>query len=84
MTSKKQLVCFIVASLLLAAGHGAVAQEDEAKPKAPPTRLPSAPVPLRPAPKNAPKPAPAPKQNDTESEPELENELPQFETGVEY
>jgi general secretion pathway protein D len=71
----------IAGSLLLATGHGVVAQQDEAKPETPPTRLPSAPVPLRPAPKNAPKPA---AEEAADPEAEAESELPQFETGVEY
>ncbi len=81
MTSRKQLVCLLVGSLLLSTGPGAVAQEDEAKPKAPPTRIPSAPVPLRPAPRAE---AKAEVEAEVEAEPELENELPQFETGVEF
>jgi general secretion pathway protein D len=83
----------LVGSSLFAAGHGAIAQEREAEPKAP--RAPSAPVPLRPAPRAqpAPRPAPAPKaesapkakpESAPAEEPELENELPQFETGVEF
>jgi general secretion pathway protein D len=63
--------------MLLSAGHGAIAQQNEAKPTTPPTRLPSSPLPLR----NAPKPAP--EAADDESK-ELENELPEFETGVEF
>ncbi len=87
MTSRKQLVCLIAGSLLLATGHGAVAQQEEAKPKTPPARLPSAPVPLRPPPQDMPQPPPttpkaAPAEADEEIE--LENELPQFETGVEF
>jgi general secretion pathway protein D len=68
----------VVGSLLLSTGHGAIAQQDEAEPKTPPTRLPTPPVPLRPAPKAEPKVEP-----DAEEE-QLENELPQFETGVEF
>ena len=79
MTSRKQLICLVVGSLLLSTGHGAIAQQDEAKPKTPPTRLPSPPVPLR----NVPKPDTADKGAAEEPE-ELENELPQFETGVEF
>ena len=78
VTSRKQLIGLIVGSLLLGTGHGAVAQESETKPKTPPTRLPTAPVPLRPA---------AAKKTEVEAqaqEPEVENELPQFETGVEF
>jgi hypothetical protein len=83
VTSRKQLICLVVGSLLLGAGHSAIAQQDEAKPKTPPTRLPSSPVPLRPAPKTDPKATPdAPDAPDADQE--LENELPQFETGVEF
>ena len=89
MTSRKQLICLVVGSLLLGTGHHAVAQQEEAKPEnAPPTRLPSAPVPLRPAKPKAPKAAEpktaeaAPKADSEEAE--LENELPQFETGIEF
>ena len=78
MTSRKQLICLVVGSLLLGTGHSAVAQEDQPKPKTPPARLPTAPVPIRPVDKPEPKAAPA------AEEPELENELPQFETGVEF
>ena len=63
----------------MAAGHGAIAQDDEAKPKAPPARVPSIPVPLRTAPQPAPKPTSA-----SEEPAELEHELPEFETGVEF
>ncbi len=95
MTSRKQLICLLVGSLLLSTGHDAVAQQDEAKPATPPARLPSPPVPLRPAPRAEPKAAPAtgpkarpePKaapEPTAAEEPELENELPQFETGVEF
>ena len=90
MTSRKQIICLVVGSLLLGSGHGAIAQQDQAKPKAPPTRLPSAPLPLRPAPPKAdatatPGPGPQAKPElKAEEEPELENELPQFETGVEF
>ena len=87
MTFRKQLICLVVGSLLLSTGHGATAQQDEAEPKTPPTRLPTTPVPLR----NVPKPAAkveAPEEElegKPEAEPaELENELPQFETGVEF
>ncbi|MBW1831978.1 MAG: type II secretion system protein GspD, partial [Deltaproteobacteria bacterium] len=79
MTSRKQLICLVVGSLLLSTGHEATAQRDEAKPATPPTRLPSSPVPLRPTSKADPK-AEAP----AEEPEELENELPQFETGVEF
>jgi len=55
------------------------AQQHEPKPTTPPTRLPSAPLPLRPA------PSAAPQAQSGEPEPDvLENELPQFETGVEF
>ncbi len=84
MTSRKQLICLVVGSLLLGTGHHAVAQQEEAKPeKAPPTRLPSSPVPLRPAKPKAPKTAEAAPKAESE-EAELENELPQFETGIEF
>jgi len=76
VTSRKQLICLVVGSLLLGTGHGAIAQQDEAKPESPPTRLPTTPLPLRAPPKTDPK---------AETEPEeLENELPEFETGVEF
>ena len=90
MTSRKQLICLLVGSLLLSTGHDAVAQQDEAKPAKPPARIPSPPVPLRPAPPKAdatatPGPGPQAKpEPKAEEEPELENELPQFETGVEF
>jgi general secretion pathway protein D len=80
----------IVGSLLLSTGHGAVAQQDEAEPAKPPARIPSPPVPLRPAPTKAdatatPGPGPgAEPEPSAAEEPELENELPQFETGVEF
>ena len=64
---------------MLGTGHGAIAQDNDATPKAPPTRLPTPPVPLRPAPKAEPTAAPA-----TEEPEEPANELPQFETGVEF
>ena len=79
MTSRKQLICLVVGSLLLGTGHGAIAQEDEAKPETPPARLPTSPLPLRPVPKTDPKAKP-----EIEEPEELENELPQFETGVEF
>jgi general secretion pathway protein D len=82
VTSRKQLICLFVGSLLLSAGHGAIAQQDEAKPKTSPTRIPTLPVPLRTPPKAAPK-AKAAAEEPEELE-ELENELPQFETGVEF
>jgi general secretion pathway protein D len=69
----------VVGSLLLASGHGATAQNDEAKPKTPPARVPSMPVPLRTAPKADPKATPA-----GEEPADLEHELPEFETGVEF
>ncbi|MGB7475017.1 MAG: secretin N-terminal domain-containing protein, partial [Polyangiales bacterium] len=94
MTSRKQLICLLVGSLLLTTGHGAVAQQNEAKPATPPARIPSPPVPLRPAPTPAPPkadatatPGPGPRAKpelEAGEEPELENELPQFETGVEF
>ncbi len=87
MTSRKQLICLVVGSLLLSLGHGAIAQQDEAKPKTTPTRLPSAPVPLRPAPKVTPEPQAEPKaapKAAPDEEDELESDLPQFETGVEF
>ncbi len=92
MTSRKQLICLLVGSLLLSTGHGAVAQQNEAKPAKPPARIPSPPVPLRPAltpapPKADATPGPGPQAKpelEAAEEPELENELPQFETGVEF
>jgi len=77
VTSRKQLICLVVGSLLLGTGHSAIAQQDQAKPKTPPSRIPSAPVPLRPA-------APGAKPEQKAEEPTVENELPQFETGVEF
>jgi general secretion pathway protein D len=75
----------VVGSLLLGTGHHAVAQQDEAKPeKTPPPRAPSAPVPLRPAKKEPVKAAPKPEAKAEADEPELENELPEFETGIEF
>jgi general secretion pathway protein D len=80
----------LVGALLLSTGHGAVAQQNEAKPAKPPARIPSPPVPLRPAPPKADAtaaPGPGPKAKPepvAAEEPELENELPQFETGVEF
>ncbi len=71
--SKKQLIGVMMGALLLGTGQSAVAQQDQAKPETPPSRLPSSPVPLR----------EAPGQDKAEGE-ELENELPQFETGVEF
>jgi general secretion pathway protein D len=67
----------VVGSLLLGTGHSAVAQQGQAIPKTPPARVPTAPVPLRPA-----KPGSEPEQKAEEAE--VENELPQFETGVEF
>jgi general secretion pathway protein D len=90
VTSRKQLICLLVGSVLLSTGHAAVAQQDEAKPAKPPARIPSPPVPLRPAPPKADAtatPGPGPQampEPKAEEEPELENELPQFETGVEF
>jgi len=83
VTSRKQLICLVVGSLLLSTGQGATAQQDEAKPKTPPTRLPTSPLPLRAVPKAVPKAEPKAKPAAEEPE-ELENELPQFETGVEF
>ncbi len=77
-------MCLVVGSLLLSAGHEAIAQEDEAKPKAPPpVRLPSAPVPIG----SAPKPKPEAEKDegvDTLVQGTEDLELPQFETGVEF
>ncbi|MGB5351649.1 MAG: type II secretion system secretin GspD [Polyangiales bacterium] len=90
MTFRNQLICLLVGALLLSTGHGAVAQQNEAKPAKPPARIPSPPVPLRPAPPKAdatatPGPGPNAKpEPGSAEEPELENELPQFETGVEF
>jgi len=70
---RKQLIGLMVGVLLLSTGQSAVAQQDEAKPKTPPSRLPTSPVPLRPA-----------KAEEKAEDAELENELPQFETGVEF
>ena len=78
MTRKNGLIGLVVGWLLLSTGHGVIAQEQGAKPEAPPTRLPSAPVPLRSAPKTTPE-----AESSAEQE-ELSNELPQFETGVEF
>jgi general secretion pathway protein D len=61
--------------IVLSTGHGAIAQEEGAKPNAPPTRLPTAPVPLRSAPSET---------EQTKEQEELLQELPQFETGVEF
>jgi general secretion pathway protein D len=71
--SKKQLIGLMMGALLLGTGQSAVAQQDQAAPKAPPSRLPSSPVPLR----------EAPGEEQAEGA-ELENELPQFETGVDF
>jgi general secretion pathway protein D len=71
--TKKQLIGLMMGALLLGSGHGAVAQQDQAKPKTPPSRLPTSPVPLRQA-----------KGQEEAEGAELENELPQFETGVEF
>ena len=89
MTSRKQLICLVVGSLLLGAGHGAIAQQGEAEPKTPPARIPTSPVPLRPAPKVTKDAAPSTEPKATpkpapDAEEEIENELPQFETGVEF
>ncbi len=72
-------MCLLVGSLLLSTGHEALAQQNEAKPATPPARLPRSPVPLRPAPKEDPKAEASAAERE-----ELENELPQFETGVEF
>ncbi len=84
MKLRKHLVCLVVGSLLLSTGHEAIAQEDEAKPKAPPpVRLPTKPVPLG----SAPKPEPEAEKDeavDTVVEGTEDLELPQFETGVEF
>jgi general secretion pathway protein D len=69
----------VVGSVLLSTGQTATAQQDKPTPEAPPARIPSAPLPLRPAPTAEPKAQAAP-----EEAPELENDLPQFETGVEF
>lgn len=79
MTFRKQLICLIAGSLVLGAGHGAIAQQNEAEPKPAPARPPSPPVPLRTVPKQA-----EPEAPPEEPAPELENELPPFETGVEF
>ncbi len=76
MTFRKQLICLTLGVLLVGVGQRAAAQEAQPTPEPPPTRLPTSPVPLRPA---APTPA---ESNEEEREPE--NELPQFETGVEF
>lgn len=79
---RKQIMCLVVGTFLLsAAGHEAAAQEDEKEPEAPPTRLPSAPVPLREAPKAGENEE---QEVDTYVEGTEELELPQFETGVEF
>ncbi|HSN81831.1 MAG TPA: type II secretion system secretin GspD [Polyangiales bacterium] len=78
MNSKKQLIGLLVGWLVLSTGHGAVAQQEGAEPEAPPTRLPRSPVPLRAAPTTE-----AEAQRAAEQEALLE-ELPQFETGVEF
>ncbi len=84
MKLRKHLVCLVVGSLLLSTGHEAIAQEDEAKPKAPPpVRLPTKPVPLG----SAPKPESEAEKDeavDTVVEGTEDLELPQFETGVEF
>ncbi len=72
MTSKKQLVGLIVSWVLLGTSHAALAQDDQERR---PTRLPTSPVPLRAAPDDS--------EAAAEQE-ELLNELPQFETGVEF
>jgi len=78
VNSNKQLIALLVGWLVLSTSHGAVAQQEEAEPEAPPTRLPRSPVPLRPAAQ-----AEAEAQRAAEQEALLE-ELPQFETGVEF
>ena len=81
---RKYFVCLVVGSLLLSAGHEAIAQEDKAKPKAPPpVRLPTAPVPLG----SAPEPKPEAEQAegvDTVVQGTEDLDLPEFETGVEF
>jgi general secretion pathway protein D len=72
--NSKKLIGLIVGWLALSMGHGAVAQQEETKKEAPPTRLPTAPVPLR----------AAPETEAQDQQEELMKELPQFETGVEY
>jgi general secretion pathway protein D len=79
VTFRKQLICLIAGSLVLGAGHGAIAQQKEAEPKPAPARPPSPPVPLRTVPDK-----PEPEAPSEEPAPELENELPPFETGVEF
>ncbi|MDH3199980.1 MAG: type II secretion system secretin GspD [Myxococcales bacterium] len=81
MKLQKHFVCLVIGSLLLSAGHEAIAQEDEAKPKPPPVRLPTAPVPLG----SAPKPEAEEAEGvDTVVQGTEDLELPQFETGVEF
>ena len=84
MNRGTRLVWLVVGALLLSTGHEAVAQDDEeAKPKStPPTRLPSAPVPLRSAPTRE-EPVEG-DEVDTFVEGTEDLELPQFETGVEF
>ncbi|MEM7138078.1 MAG: type II secretion system secretin GspD [Myxococcota bacterium] len=82
MKIRKQLVCLVVGSVLLTTGHDAVAQKDEEKPKAPPLRAPSEPVPIREAPKKT--DAAGEEEVDTFVEGSEDLELPQFETGVEF
>lgn len=78
MTPKKQLIGLLVGWLVLSTGHGAVAQQGEGEPETPPTRLPSSPVPLRSASETG-------SETDKAAEQEkLLEELPQFETGVEF
>lgn len=76
VTSKTHIIGLIVGSLMLSMGPDARAQENQEEPDAPPTRLPTSPVPLRPAANQA--------AAEEEAEPELQNDLPQFETGVEF
>lgn len=76
--SRKQSIGLLVSWLVLSICHGAVAQEGERQDEAPPERIPTPPVPLRAAPKT-----------DTEAETAADqeallNELPQFETGVDF
>jgi general secretion pathway protein D len=75
--SSKKLIGLIVGWLVFSTGHNAVAQQQETQPEAPPTRLPTSPVPLRAAPETDAK-------DQEAAEQELLKELPQFETGVEF
>ncbi|MGB5810094.1 MAG: type II secretion system secretin GspD [Polyangiales bacterium] len=85
MKIRKQLVCLVAGSLLLMTGHDAIAQDDDTKPNTPtpPVRVPSEPVPIRPAPTQ--KSGGAPEEEvDTVVQGTEDLELPQFETGVEF